>query len=177
MVAAILATTVAKQGLAPQAAAAAVALLPRMAGWQAAEIVPVGSRDAGQTFDFAAGTPLGAVELKAVWIDFRGQPIPPGRYALRYTLQPRLKEHAGRDAIRDFALLVPETTVGPGENTARNWIAESRRVSGTGHPTVMALVSERSAADTAMMTVRSEWVVDRKVGFVVAGTAVPAEAF
>ena len=117
-----------------------VELLPRTEPWAAAETIAPGAREAGQVFALHSGARLGEVVLGERWLDFRGQPIAPGRYGLRYALQPRLKEHVGADAIRDFALLVPLEAEAPSD-----WIAASRTVSGTAHPAVMALVAWQGA--------------------------------
>ena len=92
-------------------------------------------------------------------------------------VQPRLKDHAGRDTIRDFALLVPR-----GLPPATDWIAASRRVSGTRHPAVLALTPwSGSGAPPASPAREDAWTVvyhrigDLVVGFVVVGRAPPSD--
>lgn len=139
--------------------------------------------EAGQTLPLANGTPLGELLIDDAWSDFRGQTIVAGRYSLRYALQPRLKEHVGVDQIRDFALLVaPETEIASGEGATEAWIAASRRVSGTRHPAVLALVAWRSSGDPPPepVTEGERLVLFRRigtdvVGFVVRGRADEAE--
>jgi hypothetical protein len=114
----------------------AVELRPREKPWIATERIGEATRAPGQRFALRDGARLGEVALREGWTDFRGQVIPAGRYALRYALQPRLKEHAGADAIRDFALLVPVADDG-----STPLLEASRLVSGTHHPAVMALVA------------------------------------
>ena len=123
-----------------------VELRARDAAWRAEERLAPAAVDAGQRVPLAAGTLLGEIAFAAPWRDFRGQTVAPGRYGLRYGLQPRLKEHAGADAVRDFALLVPIDLV-PAESAAvaeaqplDRWIEASRHVSGSRHPAVLALV-------------------------------------
>lgn len=124
---------------AAMAMATAVELRPRTEPWNAAETFAAEAREPGQLFPLRDGARLGEVELSRVWSDFRGQAIAAGRYELRYALQPRLKEHVGSDAVRDVALLVPSEAVAIG--VSEGWIAASRRVSGSRHPAVMALVA------------------------------------
>lgn len=113
-----------------------VEVRPREGPWSGTERIGEAARAPGQRFALRDGARLGEVVVREGWTDFRGQAIPSGRYALRYALQPRLKEHAGADAIRDFALLVPATDDG-----SRPLLEASRLVSGTHHPAVMALVA------------------------------------
>ncbi len=117
-------------------------LRPRSEPWEPGERLAEEAMDAGQRVPLAFGARLGWVELGSTWSDFRGQAVSPGRYGLHYALQPRLKQHVGADAVRDFALLVPEE-LGPvlTRRSVEEWIAASLRVSGTRHPAVMALVA------------------------------------
>lgn len=165
-------------------AAPAAPLGIRLRGDAFAPAERVATPEAGQAIALRFGVPLGELELDAPWSDFRGQTIPPGVYGLRYALQPRLKEHAGADAIRDFALLVPaELAAASGTKRPEEWIAASRLASGTSHPAVMALVpwSGEGAppAETRIGDYRVEFrsLGDLAIGFVVAGRAAVEEAF
>ena len=142
-------------------------------------------REQGQRFGIAFGTRLGTVDLAQPWIDYRGQTIPAGHYGLRYALQPRLKDHRGADADRDFALLVPEAAGKPDQpRTPDQWIEASRQVSGTHHPAVMSLRPwEESSPPPASPVARGEMLVvfrtmgDLVMGFVVRGHLEPPVAY
>jgi hypothetical protein len=149
--------------------AALAAIAPRTEPWRDGE--RVAEIEPGQRIPLATGALLGELTLRADWTDFRGQVIARGRYELRYALQPRLKDHAGSDAIRDFALLVPRGLPG-----ATDWIAASRRVSRTRHPAVLALLPE-GATRKGEPTVVYRQVSDLIVGFVIEGRAPPPDAF
>jgi hypothetical protein len=87
-----------------------------------------------------AGALIGALSVARPWLDYRDQQVPPGAYTLRYAVQPLLKEHAGVSPYRDFLLLV---AAGDDDGQARSdeaWIDLSRKVTGTGHPAVLALL-------------------------------------
>lgn len=126
-----------------------------------------------------AGTFLGQLQLAANWSDFRGQTILAGTYSLCYALQPHLKEHVGVDSIRDFAALVSFGR--DDERPCEDWLNASRRVSGTGHPAVLAMVPESEVVTTG--SDHPDWrvvtidVAGRRFGFVVAGRAVATDAF
>jgi hypothetical protein len=151
-----------------------IELRPRTEPWTAAEALAPGAREPGQRFALLAGTALGEIVVVSTWLDFRGQPIEPGRYGLRYALQPRLKEHVGADVIRDFALLVPLET-----EASADWQSESRAVSRTTHPAVMALVEWRGAGappselreESPIRLVLFRTVGTATLGFVVLGRA------
>jgi hypothetical protein len=84
--------------------------------------------------------------LSEVWLDARGHRVAPGRYALRYALQPRLKDHLGVDAVRDFALLVPESLPAGADP-----LGSARHALDSRHPVVMEL---RPAASDGVDSIR-----------------------
>lgn len=91
--------------------------------------------------DLADGALVALAELIRPWTDFRGQPIAPGRYLLRYARQPLLPDHEGTAPWRDFLLLAPlEATARPVPVPLAGLLAGSRRASGTSHPAVLALL-------------------------------------
>jgi len=175
--------------LGPAIATAAAAEPPaaliavRSEPWTAVERLTPDQVEPGQRFALAFGARLGELEISGAWSDFRGQAIQPGRYALRYGLQPRLKDHVGVDAVRDFALLEPLETA-DGEERPEKWMAESRRVSGTSHPAVLALTPWEGNGQPPLDAVTiGAWrviylrIADLVLGFVVTGRAGPADAF
>jgi hypothetical protein len=139
-------------------------------------------REPGQFLDLVDGTLLGTLAVAESWTDFRGQEISAGSYELRYYLQPRSKHHAGVDAARDFAVLVPAIAAGsPGPTDTPSWIEISRQISRTSHPAILALaVPADTAAAPPASAIREgdRWVVYRRLGsrtlgLVLAGQAPP----
>lgn len=166
------------------AAAPAVELRPRREPLGDGERLAPSAVEPGQRIALRDGTPLGEIELAAPWRDFRGQTIAPGRYGLRYALQPRLKDHVGADAIRDFALLVPPGGEPPPSDAgAAAWIAASRRASGTAHPAVLALVPAAGAEEPVPRREEGGLAVEYAeaggvvLGFVVVGGTEARDAF
>jgi hypothetical protein len=153
---------------------------PRTTPWTAEERRAPAELEPGQRIALRPGAWLGEVELFTAWRDFRDQEVAAGRYELCYALQPRLKEHAGVDAIRDFGLLVARPAAA-GRGCLGDWLAASRRVSGTGHPAVIALIA--SDAVTAWSRDRPTWrLLETEVGgvpftIVTSGHVEPTEAF
>ncbi len=164
--------------------AAAAVISPRAEPWNETERISEKEMEPGQRVALAFGARLGEVTLTETWSDFRGTLVAPGRYGLRYALQPRLKEHVGADAIRDFALLVPaELSTANEARRPEEWIAASRVASGASHPAVMALLPWTGETSPPAETVLGDDIVqfrsigDLSIGFVVAGRAVVEEAF
>src|SRR5206468_6113091 len=60
------------------------------------------------------GSLIALASWDSPWIDYRGQTIPPGLYALVYAIQPQFKAHRGVSEFRDAALLVPPAAARPG---------------------------------------------------------------
>jgi hypothetical protein len=96
------------------------------------------------------GALVGVVELLADWRDYRAQTIRPGRYTLRYGIQPANREHTGQTYFRDFLLLVPLGTdsLEVDGDELLSLIKESLRASDTPHPAVMALYRIYEEVDT-----------------------------
>lgn len=113
------------------------------------------------------GTLMGAIRFPAQGADRRGQPIKPGVYTLRYSLQPLNGDHLGVSPQRDFLVLVP---AGDDKdlNAAPNFdvlMAMSRKASGTPHPAVLSMWGA-GASDPAGFAKQGEndWVLTRKIG-------------
>lgn len=86
---------------------------------------------------------VGVISYPKGGADFRGQPIKPGAYVLRYALHPADGNHMGISPIRDFLLLVP---VAGDQNVDAQFKFEelaklSTKASGTNHPAPLSLVS------------------------------------
>ena len=110
------------------------------------------------------GALLGAIRFAAAVKDYRQQQIKPGVYTLRYALQPVDGDHQGVSPYRDYLLLAPavaDTSIAPLNN--KDLYALSRKVSGTGHPSVWSLVTA-DAAPSALPAIAHQddgdlWVV------------------
>ncbi len=84
---------------------------------------------------------LGVIRYHKAGGDFRGQPIQPGVYTLRFNLQPEDGDHQGASPRRDHALLAPASA---DQNagaalTFEQQVAASKKASGTQHPSVLFL--------------------------------------
>ena len=92
--------------------------------------------------DFAPGAMIGVISLPGGAKDFRGQPVKPGVYTLRYVLIPLDGNHLGVSPNRDFLLLVPLAS--DPDPVARldpqQVINLSKAVIGTNHPSPWSLL-------------------------------------
>ena len=86
-----------------------------------------------------SGLLVGFVRFNAAWRDYRDREIPAGLYAMRYALQPAIKEHRGVSAYRDFLVLTPAERDASLERRLAEVLAESVAYFGRGHPAVLAL--------------------------------------
>lgn len=78
--------------------------------------------------------------------DFRGQPIKPGYYTLRYELLPEDGNHLGVAAYRDFLLLLP-AAADPDPSAQYefpNLVKLSAQAAATNHPATFALLPPES---------------------------------
>ncbi|MEP6767900.1 MAG: hypothetical protein ABJC61_04480 [Acidobacteriota bacterium] len=122
--------------------------------WPARSLAPPSPPEEGSSpflrervrYRIAPGSLVGVIDFSAAWTDSRVQAIPAGAYALVYAVQPAIKEHRGVSEIRDVLVLVPahEFAVSAGVDSV---VAASRRVAGTGHPAVLALLPPPSIPD------------------------------
>lgn len=130
------------------------------------------------------GALAGAVKFDAAGADYRGQPIKPGVYTLRFMLEPVDGNHQGVSPYRDFFLAVPAALdTATADIPGTNLIALSKKASGTGHASVWSLVPADNAPVTLPAIAHQEdgdlWVVyfqaalakPTKMGLVVVGKA------
>ena len=132
--------------------------------------LPAGAKSAEESVTLPTiphGTLLGVIRFAAQGADRRGQPIKPGVYTLRYSLQPLNGDHLGVSPQRDFLVLVP---AGDDKdlNATPNFdalMAMSRKASGTPHPAVLSMWGA-GASDPAGFAKQGEndWVLTRKIG-------------
>lgn len=87
------------------------------------------------------GAWVGVLHVSRQGADFRGQPIRPGYYSLRYGHVLQDGNHMGVSVYRDFVLVGPaaedteiERALGMDET-----LELSRKASGTGHPAILSL--------------------------------------
>ena len=112
--------------------------------------MPAGKTDAqGAVYTSLGESALvGVIAFAKPTTDFRGQPLKPGVYTLRYGLHPTDGNHMGISPIRDFLVLVP---VAMDQNPDAQFKFEelmkmSAKASGTNHPAVLSLASADKAA-------------------------------
>ena len=113
------------------------------------------------------GALLGAIRFPGPGADRRGQPIKPGVYTLRYSLQPVNGDHLGVSPQRDFLVMVPAAE-DKDVNALPNYdalMAMSRKASGTPHPAVLSMWAA-GASDPAGFAKQGEndWVLTTKIG-------------
>jgi len=98
---------------------------------------------------FAKGQFAGVIRFVVEAKDFRGQPIKPGTYTMRYDLLPSDGNHMGAAAQPDFVLLAP---IGDDLDVSkplseRVIINLGKRASGTAHPATFSLVPADAAKE------------------------------
>lgn len=117
--------------------------------WIVKTIQPAATPDTSLGVNFGqipTGALVGAVKFDAAGGDYRGQPIKPGVYTLRYMLQPVDGNHQGVSPYRDYLLAVPAALdTGAGNLTTDDLLKLSRKAAGTGHPSVWSLVPADNA--------------------------------
>jgi hypothetical protein len=94
-----------------------------------------------------AGNLIGVLHFPAQNADFRGQPIKPGYYALRYAQIPTDGAHMGVFSTRDAVLLTPvaaDTAIDQALAFA-DMVKLSRQVSGSPHPAFLVMSSAEGA--------------------------------
>jgi hypothetical protein len=135
------------------------------------------------------GALVAAVKFDGPAADYRGQPIKPGVYTLRFMLEPVNGNHQGVSPFRDFLLAVPAALdTSDATISTDNLLKLSRKASGTGHPSVWSLVPADSAPATLPAISHQQedtdlWIVyfqaplatPVKMGLVVVGRAAATE--
>ena len=104
--------------------------------------VPLKAGASGPAYgSLAEGTLVGVVRYASAGSDFRGQPIKPGIYTLRYIQIPADGNHTGAAPSSDFVALVPagaDQDLGA-QPKFDDLVKGSRQASGTNHPAVLML--------------------------------------
>ncbi len=85
---------------------------------------------------------VGVITVPKQVSDFRGQPIKPGSYTLRYELLPNDGNHMGVSPNRDFLLLAPasEDRDVAAQLNFNQLVALSAKAAGTAHPAAFSMV-------------------------------------
>jgi hypothetical protein len=130
------------------------------------------------------GELVGVMKFNATGSDYRGQPIKPGTYFMRYCLILQDGNHLGVAPILDFVLLTPSSQDDKEPDAVMNIlevVGLSRKASGTNHPAVISMAVPPSAAGEALLEKDDldHWVLtvktqskppaDLQIGIVVVG--------
>jgi len=118
--------------------------------------------------NLSVGALVGVIHFLASWSDFRGQPIKPGYYTLRYARMPQDGNHMGANPYPDFVALSPaaaDTEIDKGLKF-EDLVKLSKQASGTGHPAVMSLVpvSQGASFPSVVQDDQGRWVLQTKLG-------------
>ena len=113
----------------------------------------------------AESTMLGIISFPRDATDYRGQPVKPGIYTLRYELIPNDGNHLGVAPNRDFALLVPIASDSDPNATFKfdELVNLSRKTTGTRHPAPLNLPQPGGAAGTVAKDDEDHWILSAEV--------------
>ena len=103
---------------------------------------------------FHSGVLLGLIRFPSDASDYRGLPIKPGIYTMRYGIIPQDGNHVGAAPIVDFVLLIPvveDVHDLDAKLTSNELVALSRKASGTNHPTVINLAYPLDSIDKPLL--------------------------
>jgi hypothetical protein len=113
------------------------------------------------------GALLGVLRFPARGSDRRGQPIKPGVYTLRYSLQPVNGDHQGVAPQRDFLVLVPladDPNPAP-VSSIDDLMKMSRKASGTPHPAILSMAASSNATFPELKKEgEADWALHVKIG-------------
>jgi hypothetical protein len=110
--------------------------------------------------ELGESTLVGVISFPRAAADYRGQPIQPGVYTLRYELLPEDGNHLGVAPNRDFVLLVPAAS-DPDPNAAFKFdelVNLSRKASGTRHPAPLSLAAASGAPTSVKRDDEDHWI-------------------
>jgi hypothetical protein len=93
-------------------------------------------------YPFTTGELAGAMRVESSeFTDFRGQPIQPGVYTLRYGQQPQDGNHVGTSPLSDFLLAIPAAAdSNPAPIKMKTLFRQSSKAVGTNHPAIFSLL-------------------------------------
>jgi len=113
----------------------------------------------------AESTMLGILSFPQAATDYRGQPVKPGVYTLRYELIPNDGNHLGVAPNRDFALLVPVAS-DPDPNASFKFddlVNLSRKATGTRHPAPLNMPQPGGTAGTVAKDDEDHWILSAEM--------------
>ena len=129
--------------------------------------------------DLSVGTLVGVVRIDGPWSDYKGNPIEPNVFTMRYGIRPEDGNHMGVSVHLDFVLLVPvaEDTTVDVEWGQDDLNIMSFAATGVGHPAVMSLAPNWEGItepaifqdDAGGWALGYPWADGLTVGFVVEG--------
>lgn len=129
--------------------------------------------------DLGVGTLVGVVRIDGPWSDYKGNPIEPNVFTMRYGIRPEDGNHMGVSVHLDYVLLVPvaEDTTVDVEWGQDDLNIMSFAATGIGHPAVMSLapnwegISEPAIFqdDAGGWALGYPWADGLTLGFVVEG--------
>ena len=110
--------------------------------------------------ELSESTLIGAVSFSKATTDFRGQPIAPGTYTLRYELMPDDGNHLGVAPDRDFLLLLPAglDTDPSAVYKFEELVQMSRKATKSNHPGPMSLAQASGSATSLTKDTEDHWV-------------------
>ncbi len=114
------------------------------------------------------GTFVGVLRFVSAGSDFRGQPIKPGYYTLRYALVPQDGNHMGVSNYRDFLLLSPAAEDSNPDQVPKfdELVKLSRKASGTGHPAVFNMGPADTSSQSLPALVKDDqghWLLEFEI--------------
>lgn len=120
--------------------------------WFARALATAGKESPGALYpELANGEFVAVVHFTRGSSDYRGQPIPPGFYTLRYQYLPQDANHMGVSPNPDFLLAIPVAAdANPGETLPfKRLVNLSAKASGTAHPAVIAMATAATPASVS----------------------------
>ncbi len=105
-------------------------------------------------------TLVGVISFPQATTDYRGQPIAPGAYTLRYELIPDDGNHLGVAPNRDFLLLVPAAAdTDPAADLKFDEVVQmSRKATGTNHPGPLSLTQASGSTPALTKDAEDHWI-------------------
>jgi hypothetical protein len=121
----------------------------------------------------AQSTLIGVISFPKASTDYKGDPIKPGAYTLRYELLPNDGNHMGVAQNRDFVLLIPAAAdTDPDAKLTYNQMLDlSRKATGTQHPGPLSMVFASGAQPAVTQNEDGNWVFSAALN--VGSSAVP----
>ena len=94
-------------------------------------------------YPFSVGELTGALQVESdEFTDFRGQPVKPGVYTLRYGQQPQDGNHIGTSELSDFLLALPAADdTDPAPIKMKTLFRKSAKATGSNHPAIFSLLA------------------------------------